>query len=259
MPEIPDIEVFTSNIKTAYAGEKISRIKVINEKKLSDTQNELSKVLRDKVLLDVYRSGKEMRFKFSGDVIMGLHLMLSGDIVPFAKVNERKSTIIEFYFSNDKGFALVDRLGNAFVKLYPVDKKGIDALDKDLNFKYLKSIFENKKAIIKNVLIDQNTIRGIGNSYSDEILWECRISPFSITNAIPDDKIKELAQTIKPVLHAEIKRIKKAYPNLIHGEVKEFMKIHSPQLTQSPTGKPIKSIKKGMMKTYYTDEQILYK
>ncbi len=259
MPEIPDIEVFSANLKSLYAGKKIEKIKVINGAKLADSAKELSDALEGKTLLDVYRSGKEMRFKFTNNILLGMHLMLTGDIIPFDKVNERKSTIVEFYFSNGKGMALTDRLGNAFVKLNPEDKKGIDALDKELNFKYLKSVFEKKKAIVKNVLIDQNIIRGIGNSYSDEILWECRISPFSIANAIPDEKIKELAKTIKAVLTTETKRIAKAYPGLIHGEIKEFLKIHSPHKTNSPTGKPIKHIQKGMMKTYYTDEQALYK
>lgn len=257
MPELPDIQVFSTNLKSIFAGKTLDKIKVLNGDKLKDTQQELSKNLEGKVLTDIYRSGKEIRFMFSNKVVLGMHLMLTGDIIPFEKTNERKSTIVELYFSNGKALALTDRMRNANVKLNPEDKKGIDALDKELNFKYLKSIF-NRKAKIKNVMTDQQYIRGIGNSYSDEILWQVRISPFSTVNAIPDDKIKELATTIKKVLRTEVANIFKNYPGLIHGEVKEYMKIHSKDKTHSPTGAPIKIVQKGMMKTYYTDEQVLY-
>ncbi len=67
----------------------------------------------------------------------------------------------------------------------------------------------SRKAAIKNVLLDQDIIRGIGNSYSDEILWRTRISPFSKANAIPDEKIKELATTIKKVLKEATEKILK--------------------------------------------------
>ena len=258
MPELPDIQVFTDNLNKLYKNKQLISIIVKNKRNLADTPKELSQALEGSSLKKVYRSGKEMRFKFSNGTIMGLHLMLTGDIIPFDKSNERKSTIVELYFADGSGLALTDRMSNAFIKLNPIDKDGIDALDKGLNYKYLKTILSGRKAQIKNILTDQNIIRGIGNSYSDEILWYCKISPFSVANAIPDEKIKELAKTIKKILAKEIIQIHKAYPDLIHGEVKDFMKIHSKQKQESPNGYPIKIIQKGLMKTYYTDEQKLY-
>ncbi len=258
MPEIPDIEVFSFNLKQLLAGKKLLKVKVINGKKLKDSQKELSKNLEGQILKDIYRSGKEMRFLFSNSTVLGLHLMLTGDVILFENRNERKSTIVELYFSDGRAIALTDRMKNAAIKLNPEDKEGIDALDKKLNFDYLKRIF-NRKAKIKNLLTDQNLIRGIGNAYSDEILWETKISPFSTANAIPDEKIKELARTIKKVLRKATEKISKKHPGLIHGEVREFLQIHTKNKTESPTGAPIKIEQKGMSKTYFTDEQILYK
>jgi formamidopyrimidine-DNA glycosylase len=183
--------------------------------------------------------------------------MLTGDLFLFEKTNDQKFTIVELYFSGNKGLALTDRMQKAHIKLNPEDKKGIDAMDNELNFKYLKSIF-NSKATIKNLLLDQDRIRGIGNAYADEILWQARISPFSKVNAIPDDKIKDLVKAIKSVLTNAISKITKKHPGIIHGEVRDFLKIHTKDKTESPNGSPIKIEKKGMLKTYYTDEQILY-
>jgi formamidopyrimidine-DNA glycosylase len=186
-----------------------------------------------------------------------MHLMLTGDLFLFEKTNNHKSTIVELLFSNGKGLALTDKMQKAHIKLNPEDKKGIDALDKGLSFTYLKGIF-NSRAGVKNVLLDQDRIRGIGNAYADEILWQARISPFSKANAIPDEKIKELVKAIKSVLKDAISKITKYHPDIIQGEVRDFLKIHSKDKTESPTGAPIQIEKKGMLKTYYTDEQKLY-
>jgi formamidopyrimidine-DNA glycosylase len=257
MPELPDIEVFTRNLKKLYGGQKLLKIKVVNNKNIKDTQKELSKALEGQKLKDVYRSGKEMRFLFANGNILGLHLMLTGDLIPFEDKNERKSTKVEFYFDKGGNLALTDRFKNAFVKLNPEDKDGIDALDPKLNYSYLKKAL-NRKAAIKNVLLDQNVIRGIGNGYSDEILWHTKISPFSKANAIPDDKIKELAKNIKKVLKNATAKISKNYPGLIHGEIRDYMDIHTKKKDKTPTGAKIKIAERGMLKTYYTDEQVLY-
>lgn len=257
MPEIPDLEVFAQNLKNILIGKTVAKVKVVNGKKLSHKPKQLSATLEGKRLEDVYRSGKELRLQFSKNTLLGLHLMLTGDLHLFQKTNERKSTIVEIHFKDGSGLALTDRMKNAAVKLDPVDKAGIDALDKALNYKKLKAIL-NRKAAIKNVLLDQDLIRGIGNSYSDEILWQTKISPFSKAAAIPDEKIKELARTIKKVLKDAIKKIAKHHPDKINGEVKEFLQIHTKHKQESPTGSPILTAERGMLKTYYTAEQVMY-
>jgi formamidopyrimidine-DNA glycosylase len=255
MPELPDVEVFSKNLDKFLAGRKLIKVKVVNGKKLPDTARALSKNLEGKTLKKIYRSGKEFRFEFEDGTLLGLHLMLTGDMFLFPGRNEHHSTIVELYFEGDKNLALTDRMRNAHIKLNPVDKEGVDALE--LDFKYLKKIF-NRKTIIKNIMLDQDLIRGIGNGYSDEILWEARISPYSIASAIPDEKIKELVKIIPKLLKEATDKIDKSHPGIINDEVKEFLKIHRKVNEKSPTGYPIHIDTKGSRKTYYTDEQVLY-
>jgi formamidopyrimidine-DNA glycosylase len=255
MPEIPDVEVFSRNLNKALTEKKLIKVKVVNGKKLPDTAKALSINLEGKILKRIYRSGKEFRFEFQDGTLLGLHLMLTGDMFLFSGKNEHHSTIVELYFEGDKNLALTDRMRNAQIKLNPIDKDGVDAME--LDFKYLKKIF-NRKSTIKTILLDQDLIRGIGNGYSDEILWEARISPYSVASAIPEEKIKELVKIIPAVLKEATQKIDKAFPGRVNDEVKEFLKIHRKVDAKSPTGYPIHIDTKGSRKTYYTDEQVVY-
>ncbi|MGY0041548.1 hypothetical protein [Pedobacter sp. NJ-S-72] len=107
-------------------------------------------------------------------------------------------------------------------------------------------------------MLDQHIIRGIGNAYADEILWEAGISPFSSANKIPEEKLKDLAKAVRHVLKNAIEQISKTHPAIISGEVRDFLKIHSSKKTHSPSGVPIIIVKTGARKTYYTEEQEIY-
>lgn len=256
MPELPDLQVFSANLTKVFGKRKLKSLEIRNATSLKDPVAKLKKAAEGKKLNKVYRSGKELRFDF-GNVILGLHLMLHGNMYITGKSNEVKHLIAEFHFDNDKTLVISDWQGKANIKLDPVDKKGVDALSPELTVKYLQEKMRSKAAI-KNLITDQDVIRGIGNAYADEILWYAGISPFSISNKIPQNKIKELVKQIKKVLKDAEKQIKKKEPDLITGEVRDFLVIHHPKKKESPAGGKILTKNVGGRRTYYTEEQEVY-
>ena len=257
MPELPDLQVFAQNLSSIFSGKKLLQIKVVNSKKIKDKQVEVSESLEGKVLQHVFRTGKELRFSFGNEVVLGMHLMLHGSLYLFEKKNENKFTIAELYFEGNKGLALTDWQEMANIKLNPEEKKGIDALSKELDYNYLKAALQSR-AKIKNLLMNQDVIRGIGNAYADEILWEAKISPFSISGAISENKIYCLEKAIKNILTAAEKQILQKHPNIITGEIRDFLKIHTKEKKECPSGFSIMAEKKGGRITYYTEEQELF-
>jgi len=219
----------------------------------------LRRALKNRYSKKVYREGKELRFEFSNGNILGLHLMLHGNNYLFEKKNEHRHAIIELLFDDDTGFVMADYQGIAAPSLNPEEKTTPDALSSDLDFTYLKERLSKTRTTIKNLLLDQKVIRGIGNAYADEILWDTRIAPLSVCNKIPGIKIKTLANSIKTVLHNAEKQILKSHPDIITGEVRDFLHIHNAKKKQSPTGADILQKITGGRKTYYTDEQELFK
>ena len=258
MPELPDLEVFSHNLHKKLTRKKVKKVVIGNAKKLKTPAATLKKNIEKKVLKKVYREGKELHFKFNDGTVLGLHLMLKGRLYFFEKKNEQKYTIIELLFEDDTGLALTDFQGQATPTLNPEPREAPDALDTAVNYSFLKKALQTK-ATIKNLLLDQHVIRGIGNAYADEILWKAGISPFSVSNKIPDSKIKTLAKAIKSVLKNAEKQIRKSDPDIISGEVRDFLDIHNSKKKTSPGGAVIKQSTAASRKTYYTDEQELYK
>ena len=173
--------------------------------------------------------------------------------------NNYKNKIIELLFEDKTGLALTDWQQYANVKLNPEKPKVPDAFSKEFNVKYLENGFKRYKSKrIKDLLNDQKFVRGIGNAYVDEILWDAKISPYSAAGKIPGKKVKELYSSINKVLVNAEEEIIKREPDIIRGEIRDFLKVHNSKLAHSPTGGVIKKENIGSRITYYTDEQILY-
>jgi formamidopyrimidine-DNA glycosylase len=258
MPELPDLQAFSGNLNKKLAGKKLKQVQV-NSSKLNVEESELKKSIEGEKVKEIYREGKELRIKFDNDQVVGLHLMLNGELHFFEDENTHPYTIVEFLFGDGTGLALTDFQGMAKPALNPEESKAPDALSKEANANYLKEKLGKTKTSIKKLLLDQKVIRGIGNAYGDEILWDARISPFSLSNKIPEEKIKVLCVSIRSVLEDAEKQILKAKPDIITGEVRDFLKVHNHRKKQSPTGADIKVDTINGRKTYYTDEQELYK
>ncbi len=257
MPELPDLQAFSRNLDKKLAGKTVKEVITHNAKKLNVSEKELQAKLEKQKLAAVYRDGKELYIKFSEGDILALHLMLHGKLFLFEGKNDNKYSIIELVFTDDSGLVLTDFQGIATPTLNPEEKEAPDAVDDKAGFTYLKERLGKTKTNVKTVLLDQKIIRGIGNAYADEILWDAGISPFSASNKLPEDKIKDLVKSIHSILKDAEQQILKSNPDIINGEVRDFMNIHNSKKKQSPKGAPI-LIKEGSRKTYYTEEQTLY-
>lgn len=112
-------------------------------------------------------------------------------------------------FTNGKNLAFCD--SRKFGKVTLVETKnledkhvkslGPDAMDEEMNFKLFKEKISTKpRGRIKNVLMDQTVITGIGNIYSDEMLWESSVHPEELVKNIPEEKLKKMFSVMKPLL-----------------------------------------------------------
>jgi len=258
MPELPDLEVFAANLEKRFKNKTLEQVVVNVDRKLNVSEKELKTALEGHKLQTVSREGKTIQLHFGGGASLGLHLMLHGELKLLDGDEVAKHQIIALHFAGNEAFALTDFQKAATPTLNPVSSAVPDALSPEMSLQYLEELLAKKKAPVKTVLMDQKVIRGIGNTYADEILWAARISPMSVSKAIPKDQVKVLHETIIEVLKLEIKQIRHMLPDQLRGEIKDFLKVHGAGIKQSPTGENILVEEIGGRKTYYTKEQELY-
>ena len=259
MPELPDLQAFSRTLSKKLVGKTIEKIHAIHTRKLNVTGAQLQRALSGATLTSVYREGKELYFSFDNGHTLALHMMLKGKLNLFNRKNEEKFAIMELTFADGTGLALADYQRQATATLDPPPNEAPDALSANAGYKFLKEKLAGSKTSVKKLLTNQKVIRGIGNAYADEILWHARISPLSVCNKIPDAAVRRLTESIKSVLVKAEKIILKTQPDIVGGETRDFLAIHNPKRTHSPTGAKIRIDDSGSRKTYYTDEQEVFR
>lgn len=256
MAELPDLTVFAHMLSRKFKGQVLDKVEVTVANKLNVSITELAGVLEGRELEEVKREGKTLQFHFSGGQALGVHLMLRGEVVELENAEAPRFQILAFHFKNGKGFAVVDMQKQATPTLNPEPVETPDALA--LDDAYFTGLLAKKRTVIKTLLMDQHLIRGIGNSYADEILYHAGVSPFSVANAIPPKAVAGILNSIDVILHKAIREIGEANGDELKGELKDFMEIHSPKLKKTAKGEAIKTDKIGGRTTYYTDAQELF-
>ncbi|HEX3383557.1 MAG TPA: DNA-formamidopyrimidine glycosylase family protein [Mucilaginibacter sp.] len=254
MPELPDLQVFSRNLTKYLKGKKVDKI-ICHSKKLNVPVKDLQDTLEKAELTKVERVGKELHFIFNNKHILGLHLMLHGQLT-LSKEEEKKNLVFALKFNDGWVLSLNDLQAAAVPTLDPKENNTPDALD--VTESYLREKLSKTRTPVKTVLMDQKVVRGIGNAYADEILWGARLSPFSASNKIPAEKIKELTQSIIKVLENAEKQILKEHPDNISGEYRDFMEVHNVRKKRTSTDSVILQKPIASRKTYYTEEQQEY-
>ncbi|MDB5122151.1 MAG: DNA-formamidopyrimidine glycosylase [Mucilaginibacter sp.] len=256
MPELPDLQAFSRNLTKLFKDKKLEIVNVPVHQKLNVQVKNLQAAIENQTLLKVVRVGKELHFGFANGHVLGLHMMLHGQFHLFDEQNPHKFTIVELVFEKGKGLALTDFQKAATPTLDPKPSDVPDA--PEAGFEYLKKKLASTRTPVKTVLMDQKVLRGIGNAYADEILYDAGISPFSISNKIPETAVKRLANSISSVLEHAEKKILEHDPHVISGEYRDFLKVHLPKKKETPKGETIYQKPVGSRKTYYTDGQELF-
>ena len=227
MPELPEVEIVKQSLKKKIKDKKIINVLIRNRNLRFKLQNNFEKNLRNRIINEVSRVSKYLILILDNNKFCIIHLGMSGTIHLIDKIQKRKTTNLSFYqtkilpkkhnhieflFSDFKiiyndprrfGFFKIfnnkDKLDLYFNRLGP------EALNTKFNVQYLKKNLKNKKKNIKNLLLDQKFVSGIGNIYANEILYYSKLNPNKIASKINSKEIKELVKFSKKVLMLAIK------------------------------------------------------
>ena len=226
MPELPEVEVVKRSLEKRIKSLIIKKIKIYDGNlRYKVTKQDLSKILGLR-LLKIKRRSKYLLFYFSKKVVVVFHLGMTGKC--FIKKNNAKSKTsfyyqiedlsnkhnrIEFILSNKIKLVYNDIRKFGFLKIIHIRNinelnhlkdLGPDPLTKNFSFRYFKNFLNGKKKSIKDMLMDQRCIAGLGNIYVNEILFKCKVKPTRKVNKLKDSEIKNIITVTKKILKKAI-------------------------------------------------------
>lgn len=121
---------------------------------------------------------------------------------------------------------------------------GIDALSEALTIDALGALLSGDRRQLKSFLEDQHQIAGIGNAYSDEILWEAQLAPLKMTNTLTPEEVARLLDAIGAVIETAVGRAQTDnYLLTARGDERHQFRVHRKQGEPCPRcGEPVASI-----------------
>jgi formamidopyrimidine-DNA glycosylase len=256
MPEIPDLNIFCTNLAGRLVGKTLTNIGILVPRRLKTPEAGFKAALEEQRLTAINRVGKQLYFEFTNNHVLSLQLMLYGSMHWYEDKNENRFTIAEMQFSDGTGLAITDWQKAVILSLDPEVSTVPDAMH--LPDGYLEKALKGKSKPIKTVLQEGKVVQGIGNAYVDEILYAAKISPFSIAAKIPEKTIAVLTKEIKQVLTEAEAHILKNFPDTITEKERDFLKVHLPKHKLTPKGEEILVAEIAKRKTYYTAGQELF-
>jgi formamidopyrimidine-DNA glycosylase len=256
MPEIPDLNIFCTNLAKRLVGKKLTVISILITRRLKLPEAAFKEALEAQVLTAINRKGKQLYFIFGEAHVLGIQLMLYGSMHWYEGKNENRFTIAELMFSDGTGLAITDWQKAVILSLDPEISNVPDAIH--FPDGYLDKALRGINKPIKTVLQEGKVVQGIGNAYVDEILYAAKLSPFSIAEKIPQEKINILTKAIKRVLTDAEAHIHKNFPDTITEKERDFLQVHRPKHKLTLNGEPILVAEIASRKTYYTEDQKLF-
>jgi len=243
MPELPEVETIRRDLDQKIRGKKIKDIITDNPKIFTPNFSLIKKKIKNQVVQNLKRRGKLLIFKLKNGLYVLIHLKMTGQLVYADKkklvvgghpiVGEKslpnKFTHATFFFSDGSVLYFNDVRKFGYIKL--VDK---DSLEKVLeNFgmeplsqkftlnKFKKILAKHPKNKIKQLLMTQKDIAGLGNIYADESCFYAHIRPTRLVGTLKEEEIKKLYSSVKRVLKLSIKNRGTSFNTYVDGSGKK--------------------------------------
>lgn len=241
MPELPEVETVRNILKKAIINKTIVDVLIWKSSIVEGDDNVLINTLKNKTILDIERMGKFLIFKLSDDVILLSHLRMEGKYNEVENINiKNKHTRVQFVFSDNtvlnyddsRAFGFMGlRTSSNYKIIEPLSTLGVEPISNyDLDKLYLEII--KHKAPIKETILNQKIIAGIGNIYADETLFESKIHPLTPSNLITKSEFKLIMENAKNILNRAIElggsTIKSYHPKEgIDGKFQNEIKVYN--------------------------------
>ena len=228
MPELPEVEVVKRSLTSKIQKLVVEKITVKDEKLRYRINKKKLKILLGLKIIKILRRSKFLLFIFEKNTVMLVHLGMTGKFFYLNKNAKKFKT--SFYYNIDetkdnkhnrlifslsknqkliyndvRKFGFIKILDKRQIKQNPHLKNlGPEPLSNSFDFKYFKNYLINRNRTIKDILMDQKFVSGLGNIYVNEVLFLSKVKPTKKTHLIRNKEIHKIIKNTKITLKKAI-------------------------------------------------------
>jgi formamidopyrimidine-DNA glycosylase len=215
MPELPEIETICRGLKPHLEGRRILTVNIMEPRLRCVVDPRLGDRLQGKTIVRIGRRAKYILISLSGDVVWIYHLGMSGKLVhvdPCAPRQKHDHIVASLDSGHELRYHDPRRFGLSVVvaeselhKLPQLKRLGLDPFDCRFTGQYLYSFTRLSDRRIRDLLLDQQIVAGIGNIYANEVLCRVGVRPTTRSRRLTRSQVQEIAGTIPLVLNEAIR------------------------------------------------------
>ncbi len=239
VPELPEVEALASFLREHAVGRVVARVDVPGIHVLK-TYDPPVTALAGLAVDGVERRGKFLDLDVSG-VHLVMHLARAGwlqwkDALPAGPPRPVKGPLgLRLHLDDGSGFDLTEAGTQKRLAVYVVRdvsevpgvaRLGVDPLSPEFTAEVLAALIAGARGQIKGLLTDQSVLAGLGNAYSDEVLWETGLSPFKPAGNLSADDVERLHRAIVDTLRAAVGRARGLAAGQLKAEKKSGLQVH---------------------------------
>ena len=226
MPELPEVEVVKKSLENKLKNLRIKSVIISNNKLRYKVDSKKFNKIKNRKIISIQRRSKYLLLNLDRGMTILAHLGMTGKFFIIDndkkhktsfyysfKNNNTKHDHITFFFNKKIKLIYNDIRKFGFIKIYHskfvfncahLVSLGPEPLSVNFNLSYFSKNILNRKTQIKDLLMNQKFVAGLGNIYCNEILYLCKISPARIVSKINKKEIKEIIKFTKKTLKKAI-------------------------------------------------------
>ena len=239
MPELPEVEALSSFLRSRAVGRVVARVDPVAISAFK-TYDPPATALAGLEVTGASRHGKFLDLDVSG-LHLVVHLARAGwlqwkDALPPAPPRMGKGPIaLRVHLDDGSGFDLTEAGTKKGLAVYVttdvqtvpgIARLGVDPLSPEFTEDLLGGLLTGQRGQVKGVLTDQSLIAGLGNAYSDEVLWQVGLSPFKPAGNLSPDDVSRLHVAIVDTLRAAVTRAEGLAAGKLKAEKKSGLSVH---------------------------------
>lgn len=233
MPELPEVETVKRILSPQLCGRIVDGLTVNRPEVLAHPgAARVCAAVQSAAIVALGRRGKYLSIHLDGGDALIVHLRMTGQLlVTPADYPEKPHTHVVFHLDNGRELRFIDtrRFGRIWLKgaqeedtFTGIHKLGPEPFDAACCAAYLERVFGGRRLTVKQALLDQTVIAGIGNIYADETLFAAKLHPARSALSLRKAEWKRLAKTIPEVLAKAIADNETTADEYLAGEGKEY-------------------------------------